>query len=112
MATPGDLRQRIAFEKIASSPSSFGIEAGDWVEQFIRWAQTQYLRGTEPVIAQRLVGVQPVVVSVRSDSQTRQIDASWRARHVRTGQLFNIRAVTPGERRDYIDFLCESGVAQ
>lgn len=108
----GELRQRVAFEKQAEVASSFGIEAGDWTEQFQVWCRVRPLRGTEPVIAQRLVGVQPIVLTVRSSSDTRLIDASWRARHVHSGALYNIRAVTPDERKAYIDLLTESGVAQ
>ncbi len=107
----GELRERVAFDQIAESDSSYGIVAGEWEEQFITAARIRFLVGSEPVIAQRLQGVQPAVITVRSFIATRRVDTSWRARNVRTGEIFNIRSVTPGEDKAYIDFLCEAGVA-
>jgi SPP1 family predicted phage head-tail adaptor len=89
-----------------------GETVGDWTEQFTCAARIRPLVGSEPVIAQRLTGVQPAVITVRSSSLTRTVDSSWRIRNARTGTQYNIRAVTPDERRAYIDFLCEAGVAQ
>ncbi len=107
----GELRERVAFDLIGEASSPGGITAGDWEEQFVTAARIRFLVGSEPVIAQRLQGVQPAVLTVRSFIDTRRVDTSWRARNVRTGEVFNIRSVTPGEDRAYIDFLCEAGVA-
>lgn len=109
--TAGQLREMVAFDEVAESDTSYGIVAGDWDEQFQRAARIKPLLGSEPVIAQRLQGVQPMVITVRSDSETRLITTAWRARNVRTGQAFQIRAITPDERRAYIDLLCEWGPA-
>lgn len=107
----GELRERIAFDLVAESDTTYGIVAGDWDEQFTRAARIRPLRGSEPVIAQRLSGVQPVVITVRSDPETRLITSAWRARDARAGTHYQIRAVTPDEKRRYIDLLCETGVA-
>lgn len=108
----GELREKVAFEEQAVSDSSHGIVAGDWEEQFRVSARIRPLIGSEPVIAQRLTGVQPVIITVRSNANARRIVAAWRVKNVRTGTLYQIRAVTPDETRDYIDLLCEAGVAQ
>jgi SPP1 family predicted phage head-tail adaptor len=110
MTAAGDLRWRVAFDQITEADSDLGGTAGDWEEQFSCRARLRYLKGSEPVIAQRLTGVQPVVITVRSSSLTRCVDASWRVRDER-GTVFNIRSVTPDERRAWIDFLCDAGVA-
>lgn len=107
----GELRERVAFHSIADSDSSYGITAGEYEEQFRRAARVRPLVGTEPVIAQRLTGVQPVVIRVRSDSETRDVDTAWKIVDVRSLVAYNIRAVTPDEKRKYIEFLCEAGVA-
>lgn len=107
----GELRELVAFDQIAESDSSYGLMAGEWEEMFRTAARIKNLRGSEPVIAQRLQGVQPAVIKVRSFSDTRLVDASWRVRNVRSGAVYNIRAVTPDERGFYIDLLCEAGVA-
>lgn len=107
----GELRERVAFHEIASSDSSFGIVAGEYEEQFRRGARIRPLVGTEPVIAQRLTGVQPVVIKVRSDSATRDVTTAWKIVDTRSLVSYNIRAVTPDEKRKYIEFLVEAGVA-
>lgn len=107
----GELRERIAFDEIAEDETSYGVAAGDWDEMFRRAARIRRLVGGEPVIAERLTGVQPVVITVRSDSDTRTVTTAWRIRDVRTSAAYQIRAVTADEKRRYIDFLCEIGPA-
>lgn len=109
--TAGELRERIAFHSIAESDTSYGIAAGEYEEQFRRDARIRPLVGSEPVIAERLQGVQPLVIKVRSDSETRTITTAWKIVNVRTLDAFQIRAVTPDEKRRYIEFVCEKGVA-
>ena len=107
----GELYFKFAFDKAAAPTNDGGGSVpGAWVEQFQCRAGLKFLRGTEPIIAQRLQGVQPVVIKVRVSSRTTQIDTTWRARDVRAGTVFNIRAVTPDDKRAYIDLLAESGV--
>jgi len=107
----GELRERVAFHEIAEEDSSYGIMRGDYEEQFRRDARIRPLVGTEPIIAQRLTGVQPVVIKVRSDSSTRDVTTAWKIVDVRSLTAYNIRAVTPDEKRKYIEFLCDAGVA-
>lgn len=107
----GELREKITFFSQSAEDNDLGTIAGAWVGQFTVAARIQPLRGSEPIIAQRLQGVQPVVIKVRSSSDTRQITTAWKATNARTGVEYNIRAVTPDERRQYIDFLAESGIA-
>lgn len=107
----GELRERLAFHDISEADSSFGIAAGEYAEQFRRAARIRPLVGGEPVIAERLQGVQPVVIRVRSDTATREVTTAWKIVDVRSLASYNIRAVTPDEKRKYIDLLCERGVA-
>lgn len=105
----GELREKLAFDSIGQQDADGGIVAAAWVEQFQRRARVKPLRGSEPVIAQRLVGVQPVVITVRASNETREITTGWRARDLRSGAEYQIRAVTPDEKRQYIDIIAESG---
>lgn len=105
----GELRGLVAFDSMVAAAADGGITAGDWAEQFRCPANIRYLRGGEPVIASRLQGVQPVVLKVRSSSETRQVTTGWQARDVHTGAAFNIRSVTPDQRGFYIDLLCDVG---
>ena len=112
-ATIGARRFRVAFDKrVTVDDEGDGLKPGDWVEQFTRWCGILYLRGGEEVIAQRMAGVVPAVLNVRSDIQTRRIDNSWRARELRAGTHFNIRAVpAPDGHPLSIDLLCDTGTA-
>lgn len=113
MATIGARRFQVAFDKRAvADDDGDGLKPGDWVEQFTRWTGIIYLRGGEEVIAQRMAGVVPAVLNVHSDSETRRIDSSWRARELQTDTHFNIRAVPPPDGTPLsIDLLCDTGTA-
>lgn len=111
MSAAGELRERIAFDKITSTDSVYGTVAGAWVEQFQCRAGVRCLVGSEPVIAQRLLGVQPVVITVRSSTNTRLVDPSWRIRDANSGVVYQIKACTPDAKRMWIDILASAGVA-
>ena len=104
-----DLRDRVAFDQRGTAADDYGNVETTYAEQFVVAAQIRFLRGTEPVIAERLQGVQPVVITVRSSEETRGVDTSWRVRDTRTGALYNIRSVTPTDDRAFIDILSEAG---
>lgn len=101
----GQRRERIAFEQRGDA----GM--GEWVERFTYWARVTPLRGGETVLAKRLTGVQPVVINVLASSQTRTVDATWRARDARTGVIYAIHSDIQSENRAEIDFMAEAGVA-
>lgn len=76
----GDLKWRVRFDKQDFDANAAGGGAlGAWKTQFTRWASIKPMQGSEPVIAERLTGRQPVLITVRRDSQTVGIDSSWRA---------------------------------
>lgn len=106
----GELRELVAFEKRGPVEGSYGKKPGAWAEQFRTPARIRYLQGTEPVMAQRLRGINPVVVTVPSFGASELVTSGWRIRDLRDGTTFNIRSVKPSERViNAIDFLCETG---
>ena len=114
MPDAGQLDHRITFaSRGPADPSEpdTGNTEGAFVDRFTVWAQAQYLRGTESVMASRLQGRQPVVFTVRASSQTRCITAEWRARDKRTGITYAIKGIVPGSDRAFLDVLAGSGVA-
>jgi head-tail adaptor len=113
----GDLHHTVAFDKRATanpdSPIDLGSVETDWAEQFQCRAAFIHLRGGEQVLASRLEGKHTLVMRVRSSSSTRSIGMDWRVRDMATGDAFNVRDITPTEAdRQWLDVLCESGVAQ
>lgn len=113
MTVAGDLRERVAFEFRPMSDDGFGNEeAGAWSVACTVAARIKPARGAESIQAARLAGRQPVVITVRSSTQTRAVNQSWRVRDVRKGTIYNIRSiVNPDEHRAFLDMECEAGVA-
>lgn len=109
--TAGDLVYRVAFDVKGTAQDGAGGTTTAFTEQFQCRAGFIHLRGGETVQAARLEGQHPQVIRVRSSSLTRGVGTDWRIRDVRTGAVFNIRDITPGLDRQFIDFLCQKGVA-
>lgn len=111
----GDLYYRVGIEaRVAENPDSpidYGNTENAWVEQFAARAQFIHLRGGEDVMAARLSGKHLQVIRVRSSTSTRTITTDFRVVDKRNGDVFNIRDVTQGVDRQFIDLLCEKGVA-
>jgi SPP1 family predicted phage head-tail adaptor len=109
----GRLRERIAFGTRTATPDAYGNPVtGDFADQFTVWASILPLKGGEGVQAARLGGTQPVIIRVRYNSQSIQIQPHWRARDTRTGVEYNITSAADMERkRRYIDIMAVAGVA-
>jgi hypothetical protein len=113
MVEAGLLNERFRFEKRSAIPAGdgYGNFEGGWVAQFTVWCRRQMLRGGENVMAARLTGRQPAVLTVYSSVQSRTITTDWRAVDSRSGAVWNIRSIERSEDRGCIDLLCEFGVA-
>jgi SPP1 family predicted phage head-tail adaptor len=109
----GELQHRLQFESPAPENDEYGNTVEGWLPEFIRWARIMPTRGGETVMAERLQGRQPVVVTVRQDFETRRIKADWRAIDARSGEVYAVRS-PPADmemRRAFFDFIAEIGVA-
>lgn len=83
-----------------------------WAEQFQRSARIRPLIGGEQVLASRLAGVQPYIITVRRDSQTKLVTTGWRVRDVSDAVEFNITAIiNKDEKNRYLDMMATAGVA-
>ena len=107
----GELRERFSFAFRQTVQDGIGNEQGEWIDQFTCWAKKITLRGGENVMASRLQGRSPAVLTVRYSIQASGITTDWRCTDTRTSEVFNIRQVTVSPKRDAIDFLLEAGVA-
>lgn len=112
MISAGDRRDRFAFDRRETvADDGYGNTTGGWIEHCEVWTAKIPLRRGESVQASRLSGVQPYILNVLASSQTRSITTAYRARDIRTGEVFNIRTVEPSADRAAIEFLVETGVA-
>lgn len=88
--------------------------AGAWEVMFSVDALMHPLRGTEAVMAARLDGVQPFIVTVRRSPQTKVITTDWRFVYTRDPlRLFNISAIQDAAdgRRYFLEMRAQEGVA-
>lgn len=107
----GRLTERASFLKRGELDDGYGNTVTDWVLQFACAAGYTHLRGGETVMAARLTNKHPVVVRIRSSAAARQVTAEWKVTDARTGVEYAIKDVTHDVDRQYIDLLCERGVA-
>jgi len=111
-ATAGELRQKIELQVRTLVDDGYGNEiAGPFETQATVRAKFHYLRGGEEVMAGRLAGKQPAIVTVRSSAATRALTTDWRILTA-DGAAWNIRSITdPDGRRAWLEILAEKGVA-
>lgn len=120
----GELTRLVAFDAPTISPDGYGGQEVGWTgegEQVKAWAHFRYLRGTESVMASRLQGKQPIVVTIQNFAAGRSIKASWRMRDLHDGSfvsgewvgpVFNIvQEPQPSQDRQWLELLVEGGVA-
>ena len=108
--TPGKLRRRVAVQQPQFIDDGYGNSLAGWDTRFMRWCNVRYLRGSETVMAARLQARQPVLVTIRRDSETATITPEWRL--VIDGRSYNIREhLRPTDNLGHFEFLCEGGVA-
>lgn len=103
--------ERVAFDSPVENPDGRGGTITGFQEQYVCDAMFRYLRGSETVIAARLEGRQPVVVTVHDCSAASAVRAGWRMRDLRRGTEYNIRTIVPSDDRVFLEITCESGVA-
>jgi SPP1 family predicted phage head-tail adaptor len=109
----GKLRERLKFQKRGEPvDDGYGNTVTDWVDQFTVSARVKPRLGSEPIIAQRLQGVQPVTITVRASSDTRQIAPDWRAIDTRDAtKVYNLRTAAADEKDRFIEMLADDGAA-
>lgn len=107
----GDLTFKVALDAPTQTPNGQGGMLQGWAEQFTCAAHIRFLRGSETVIAARLAGRQPVVMTVRNCAAARAVTVDWRIRDLRSGLEYNVRtAPVPSQDRAWLEITAESGV--
>jgi SPP1 family predicted phage head-tail adaptor len=110
MMQAGDLREKIELLKQVSVSDGAGGSTISWEVQVTSRAAIKVLKASETVMAGRLQGTQTLVATVRWQAALADVDGTWRLRNKRTGNDYNIRAVTPDVRKQWCDVLCETDV--
>ena len=115
MATQaGDLRERIGFFELVDLDDGYGNMSPGFADKptFVVSAKVVAKLGGETVQAARLAGRHYNNVTVRASTATRSVTTAWRAKDMRSGVIYNIRdIIDPDQKRQWIEMLCEQGVA-
>lgn len=108
----GRLDRRYQFSLRQEVDDGHGNHEGGWVPQFEAAGNRKFLRGGETVLASRLTGRTPAIVTIRNSENARRITADWRITDKRTGQTMAVREdPRESDNRAYLEMLVESGVA-
>ncbi len=110
----GELRERIGFFRPVVADDGFGNTTSGYAAEpdFVVSANVRPKLGGESIQAARLAGRNYLNVTVRAASITRQVTDAWKARNMRSETDYNIRSIIdPDGKRQWIEMLCEEGVA-
>lgn len=112
----GPMRQLLAWERREDVnpdfPEDYGNTQSAFVEQFRMHAQRRAMRGGESVMASRLDGTQPYILTIRQCDMARRIRTDWQARDVRSGQELQVKSIVdPTDRGAVLDIMVVDGVA-
>jgi SPP1 family predicted phage head-tail adaptor len=110
----GDLRERIGFyARVSLDDGAGNVKAGYGPNpEFILSANVKPKLGGEGVLAGRLTGTNLLNITVRYSSKSTQVTPDWRAKDERSGVIYNIRSIVdPTQKRQWLELLCERGVA-
>lgn len=106
------LVEEYTFQKRVTEPADeLGSVSSEWVSQFKTRSSRIWMRGGEEVLASRLSGVQPAIITVRLNPDTSRIDNFWRCIDNRTGATYNVMTAEPSQNRQYIDLMIKGGGA-
>lgn len=110
----GARNAKLSFQRRTADDN--GDRTGPWetvVTIVCKLAFLNLKRNSELVLQERLVGVQPVDIVVRSTKLTRQITNAWRVLNAENAaEVFNIRTVARGATNlDDIQIVGEVGIA-
>ena len=108
MRSAGSLNHRVELQQRALDANEERM--GPWEKKGERWSELTNLLGSEPVMAQRLQGVQPAVVAMRADELTRTIDNSWRLVDVNGRQVREIASATLTKDRAWVEVLTKAAI--
>jgi head-tail adaptor len=111
--TIGSLRERVRFEKRGQADDGLGnVQSGPFAEVFTCSAEILPRLGSETVLAARLAGTQPMLITVRMCAAIKDIAADWRIVDVRKKVVYDIKAFSnPDMKRQYLEILAVAGVA-
>lgn len=106
------MRESVKFQRRGASTSGISSTPGAWADLCGPFrARLQPLNGREEVLAQKLSGVQPFILTIRYCAAAAALTNQDRAVHARTGVAYDITSppVNTDERQMYLTMIVKSG---
>lgn len=116
----GVMRHKIHVQRQVEGDDGYGGVIVGWEAVTTVSAHLHPLRGGEQVMASRLAGVAPFIITIRSSEITRQMTPAWRLVDARAGnrpddqprRVFDIKAISdPDGKGAWLECLCEEIVS-
>lgn len=115
MTSAGDLRHRLGFFRRPVFSDGHGNNEGEFPDtpEFECAGEVRSRFGGETVLAARLQGQEIATITVRRSTATLAVTSAWRIRDARSGTIWEIKSgpVDPDDGRQWLEFMCQSGVA-
>lgn len=90
-------------------PDAVIVGGGDWETRAQCWARIKPMTGSETIIAARLTGKQPAIITVPINPETAAMISDWRIVHQHTGKIYEVKSLADmGERGEQWEILAES----
>lgn len=102
MTTIGDLRDRITIQKPGGTSSWGNPDPDGWSNHVSVWANVRHQSGAESIRSGADTSIARASIRIRWRTD---ITAAMRVIH--TGVVYEIDAVLPGQRRDFVDLTCK-----
>lgn len=99
--TAGQLRHRVTIQTQVTTQDAIGQPSTSWTDTAAVWADIRYLSGLSAIKAGADASVSKVSIRLRY----RACDAGQRI--VCGDEVFNIEAVLPDSKKQWIDCVCE-----
>lgn len=110
MTAAGQLDRSVTFRQRAAG--SNGARTGAFADVVTRAARVSPRLGGEGVLAARMAGQQPVIITVRRDATTETVDNAWSIRDARdTTIIWDVASVIRTEDRAWIEILAVQRMA-
>ena len=98
----GTLNRRVTLQAPGTTQDELGQPIPGWTDVATVWASVRHVSGLEAIKSGADVSVVKVSVRIR---YLAGIDAGMRVLH--GAEVFDIRAVLPDTRRQYVDLICQ-----
>jgi SPP1 family predicted phage head-tail adaptor len=102
----GQLRDRVTIEQRGTTRDAAGQKVAGWAALATVWANVRHQSGAEVIRADAEVSVVRASIRLRFRE-----DVTAGMRVVKGSTVYDVKAVLPDSRREFVDLVCETGAS-